>query len=111
MFSSRFQLEKESTRLNVVHFAADRRGRIAVGDRIAQSSNQGDSVQYVVKLRPDGSSSFLRWFEGDVALGALTADAGGRLWLGGSARVEVWADGGERAVVTGQGVLLLRLSP
>jgi hypothetical protein len=186
VFTSRFQIEKESTRLNFVHLAVDRRGRItvarsfagtfenegetfragkdpdvwiaqyhangelawqqsferdgagtlsgseiaslsidpfdnvlllggarriAVGDRVAQSSHESEYLAYVVKLRPDGSSSFLRWFEGDVALGALTADASGRLWLGGSARGEVWADDGERTIVTGQGALLLRLRP
>jgi hypothetical protein len=85
--------------------------RLVVGDQVAEPAHESSGFVYLVKLRPDGSPSFLRWFELRGSLGALTADVNGRIWLGGSAIGPVWSDDGTQDIVNGDGALLLRLSP
>ena len=89
-----------------------RADRIIVHDRSAQPlPEHGRSVEYVVKLRADGAVAWLRWFDGEVALGAVTTDTDGRVWLGGRAYSHFWYDESAPDTTNAPGAIVLQLGP
>jgi len=67
---------------------------------------------YVLKLRPDGSTVWLRSFRGDTSFDAVASDRVGRIWIGGSYLDRLQLD--DDVVETEQGgrhPFLLELAP
>jgi hypothetical protein len=66
---------------------------------------------YVLKLRPDGTAVWLRWFEGAARYSELATDIQANIWLGGGFLDKLWLD---QDVVDSMGpahAFLLELSP